>query len=125
MERKMKNDPLAKRVGQAIARQRRLAKMTQQIVAENLKIEPETVSRLETGSIPASLLRLEQLGELFCCPVIRFFQDEDIDRESSESSESLRVLTDILLSLNSEEKTLVVEFVSDVARLLKKLKKNL
>ncbi|MDR2367038.1 MAG: helix-turn-helix domain-containing protein [Deltaproteobacteria bacterium] len=68
---------LSKRVGQTIARQRKLSHLTQAQV--NLGIEVETVSRLETGTRPASLARLEQLGKLFGCPVVRFFVEDNGD----------------------------------------------
>jgi transcriptional regulator with XRE-family HTH domain len=51
--------------------------MTQNQVAEKLGIETETISRLETETRPASIARLEQLSELFVCPVVRFFQTDN------------------------------------------------
>jgi transcriptional regulator with XRE-family HTH domain len=111
----MDEDRLAKRVGQAIARQRRLARWTQAQVAEKLGIEVETVSRMETGTRPASLTRLEQLSELLCCPVIRFFQEEGED----ETQILLQTLADILGTMRPEAKSLLVNFMSDAARLFK------
>jgi transcriptional regulator with XRE-family HTH domain len=95
-----------------------VSQITQSQVAEKLGIEVETVSRLETGTRPASLARLEQLGELFGCPVVRFFQDEfEVDDNSR-----LLTLSDVLLSLQPEEKTLLVSFMIDAARLFKNRK---
>jgi transcriptional regulator with XRE-family HTH domain len=114
----MKKESLAKIVGQAIARQRKLAHMTQSQVAESLGIETETVSRLETATRPASLARLEQFGELFGCPVVRFFQDEsEVDDNSG-----LQTLSDVMQSLQPDEKTLLVSFMTDAARLFKSRK---
>jgi transcriptional regulator with XRE-family HTH domain len=118
LEPTMTTNSLAKRVGQAIARQRKLARLTQSQVAEKLGIEVETVSRLETATWPVSLARLEQLGELFGCPVVRFFRD---DSEVDDNS-GLQTLADILLTLNPDEKTLLVSFMTDAAMLFKNRK---
>jgi hypothetical protein len=70
---------------------------------------------IETGTRPASLARIGQLGELFECPVVRFFRD---DSEVDDNS-GLQTLSDILLSLQPEAKTLLVNFMADAARLFK------
>jgi transcriptional regulator with XRE-family HTH domain len=114
----MTTDSPAKRVGQAIARQRKLARLTQSQIAEKLGIEVETVSRLETATRPASLARLEQLGELFGCPVVRFFQD---DSEVDDNT-GLQTLSDVMQSLQPDEKTPLVSFMTDAARLFKNRK---
>jgi transcriptional regulator with XRE-family HTH domain len=67
---------LIKQVGQAIAKQRKIAHLTQSQVADKLGIETESVSRMETGAISPTLDRLEQFSELFGCPPIVFFQDD-------------------------------------------------
>jgi DNA-binding XRE family transcriptional regulator len=69
----MKPKPLVKQVGQAIARPRKLVKLTQAQVAKKLGIEVETVSRMETGVISLTLERLDQLSQLYDCPVSAFF----------------------------------------------------
>jgi transcriptional regulator with XRE-family HTH domain len=114
----MNPDNLSKQVGQAIARQRKLAKLTQSQVAERLEIEIETVSRFETGTRPASLFRLEQLSKLFCCPVVRFFQD-DSEIEDDENT-LFRSFTDIFQSLDSDERSFMIDFMYSIARFFKK-----
>ncbi|MDR0354643.1 MAG: helix-turn-helix domain-containing protein [Deltaproteobacteria bacterium] len=111
----MKSKFLAKQVGQAIARQRKLARLTQAQVAEKLGIENETLSRIETGARPASLSRLEQLSDLFGCPAFRFFEQEN----QSEDKALLQSLGDILQRLTPEEQKLLVNYMIDTAKLFR------
>ncbi|MDR1085562.1 MAG: helix-turn-helix domain-containing protein [Deltaproteobacteria bacterium] len=112
--------PLNKQVGQAIARQRKLANLTQAQVAEQLGIENETVSRHETGASPPNLARLEQFSRLFGCPVIRFFEEQ----HSDESLVLLQTLVDLLQSLETDEKSLLVNFIANGARMFKNRRFN-
>ena len=111
----MKKNILAKKVGKAIANQRKQAGLTQAKVAIALDIETETVSRLETGSISPTLERLTQFSELFNCQVIDFFRDDTGDLEAQAQT-----IAGLLTPLNSEERKAIVKMVSDVVRLVKK-----
>jgi transcriptional regulator with XRE-family HTH domain len=103
-----------KSVGSAIARQRKLAKMTQSQVAEKLGIEKESLSRMETGAISPTLTRLEQLGKIFCCPVRHFFWHESGDEQTQADT-----IADMIQALPEEKRRLVVRFVAEVVRVLK------
>jgi transcriptional regulator with XRE-family HTH domain len=103
-----------KSVGHAIARQRRLANMTQAQTAEKLGVEKESVSRMETGSISPTLARLEQLGKIFGCPVRQFFWHESGDEQTQADT-----IADMIQTLPEERRELVVRFVADVVRTLK------
>jgi len=105
---------LVKSVGHAIARQRRLAEMTQSQVAERLGIEKETLSRIETGAISPTLTRLEQLSKIFECPIRQFFWHERGDEQTQADT-----ITDMIKTLPEEKRELVVRFVADVVRVLK------
>ena len=113
----MKPVKLVKKVGRAIARQRKLAGLTQAQVSRELGIETETVSRLETSAISATLERLEQLSELFNCPVEVFFQEENEDVEGLAKH-----IAGMLKALKAEEQKLLVKFVSEAVKLFKKRK---
>jgi transcriptional regulator with XRE-family HTH domain len=63
---------LAEIVGNAIARQRLRANMTQAMVVSKLEIEPESVSRLEKGVFAPSLERPAHFASLLNCPVATF-----------------------------------------------------
>jgi transcriptional regulator with XRE-family HTH domain len=105
-----------KRVGQAIARHRKSAGLTQAQLAEKLCLENESLSRIETGARQASLSRLEQLSDLFGCPVIRFFEEEEV---SDEYQTTLQNLTDILQTLNPKERIFLVNFMIQAANLFR------
>jgi len=103
-----------KAVGSAIARQRKLAEMTQSDVAEKLGIEKETLSRMETGAISPTLTRLEQLSKILGCPIRQFFWHERGDEQTQADT-----ITDMIQTLSEEKRELVVRFVADVVRVLK------
>jgi len=106
---------LAQRVGQSIARYRKLAGVTQAKAASQLGIETETVSRLETGAISATLDRLEQFADLYGCPVASFFHEE-----TEEVDGTAKTLSGILRPLTDEERRLVVNFVAQAGRLFRR-----
>ena len=58
---------LAGLVGQAIARQRTRAGLTQEEVAERLGVGNEAVSRIERGIVIPNIARLFELAEIFGC----------------------------------------------------------
>ena len=60
-------EELAKSVGKAIGRQRHQAGLTQDQVAEHLKIGMEAVSRMERGLVVPTVVRLAELAQLFGC----------------------------------------------------------
>jgi transcriptional regulator with XRE-family HTH domain len=106
------NPNLAKKVGQALARHRCRVGLTQGEIAGLLGIETETVSRLETGAIAATLRRLEQFAKIYDCPVIAFFQD------GTEDAEGLAItLAEILRPLPDDEKKLLIDFMVEASRL--------
>ena len=113
----MASKKLAKIVGEAIAEQRKKKNFTQAEVAEHLKIEVETMSRLKTGTIAPTLKRLEQLSNLFDCPVASFFGKATISL--SEQAEAIATL---LSPLSKEERHLVLKLVEDVTQLVGKRK---
>lgn len=62
-------EAFTRRVGAELAHQRRLKGLSQQQVGEAIGVEPETISRMETGVISPSLKRLCQLAQVLDCPV--------------------------------------------------------
>src|SRR5260370_23256139 len=79
---------IEKKVGQRVAEQRKLAGLTQARLAEQIGVEPETISRLETGSSMPSLAKIAatagalgiDLWELFRCRASDSPADAAIDR---------------------------------------------
>jgi len=105
---------LVKKVGQALARHRCQAGLTQAKVAGLLGIETETVSRLETGAIAATLGRLEQFAAIFDCPVASFFMDITDDAESLAQT-----LAELLKPLSDDERKLLIGFMAEASRLFR------
>lgn len=102
-------------VGQAIAMQRKLAGFTQLQVAERLGVEKETISRLETGAVPQNVERLQQLSEVFNCPITRFFSAENGYEEIYAAT-----IGDMIRSLPVEYQESIVRCVAELTRTLKK-----
>jgi transcriptional regulator with XRE-family HTH domain len=110
----MKPIPLVKQVGQAIARQRKIKKLTQAQVAEKLEIEVETVSCMETGSISPTLEGLEQFSQLFDCPVSTFFCSD------SQEIHTLTIyLADLMQSLLPNEKSYLVNSINNFVNFIR------
>jgi transcriptional regulator with XRE-family HTH domain len=106
-------ESLAETVGYAISVQRKNAGLTQRQLADQLGIEPETVSRMEHGKYPPNLARLEQIASVLGCPVTRFFGYPT----EAEMTLANRI-ADKIQSLPLERQETVVQFVSDVVRVL-------
>ena len=111
----MSEKKLIKSVGRAIASQRRIAGMTQSEVAVRLKVEKETISRLETGAISPTLTRLHQLGVLFGCPIRHFF-----GQEKGTEQEQAGAIADMLRTLSAERRERLVRCISELVEALQK-----
>ena len=110
---KTESKQLAELVGQAIARQRSRCKLSQEQVAEKLGIGSEAVSRIERGVVMPNIERLIELATVFGC------ETADLLTEGSTRQEDqARRLQGLLSVLDSDDRTLVLEFVESlVARL--------
>ena len=110
---KTESKQLAELVGQAIARQRIRCKLSQEQVAEKLGIGSEAVSRIERGVVMPNIERLIELATVFGC------ETADLLTEGSTRQEDqARRLQGLLSVLDSDDRTLVLEFVESlVARL--------
>src|SRR2546421_8909433 len=96
-----------RKLGRRIAVERQLAGLSQADLAERLGLEPETLSRLETGNAMPSLARIETIAETLGIEVRELFRfrstdrpmDEAIDRlvwmVSRRSVEEIKLVTDI------------------------------
>ena len=111
----IKVELLAKSVGKAIGRQRQQAGLTQEQVAEHLKIGMEAVSRMERGIVVPTIARLAELAQLFGCELA------DLLRETSpRPTEQGIVLGQKLARLDSDDRALLLEtFERLVERLAK------
>jgi transcriptional regulator with XRE-family HTH domain len=87
--------------------QRIKANMTQAAVASLLEIEPESVSRLETGFYAPSLERLAQFAAIFGCSIQSFFREEPEDL-----NDLILSLTDIISLFEHKNQSLTFSFLS-------------
>ena len=111
----IKVELLAKSVGKAIGRQRQQAGLTQEQVAEHLKIGMEAVSRMERGIAVPTIARLAELAQLFGCELADFLRET-----SPRPTEQGIVLGQKLARLDSDDRALLLEtFERLVERLAK------
>ena len=111
----IKVELLAKSVGKAIGRQRQQAGLTQEQVAEHLKIGMEAVSRMERGIVVPTIARLAELAQLFGCELADFLRET-----SPRPTEQGIVLGQKLARLDSADRALLLEtFERLVERLAK------
>ena len=111
----IKVELLAKSVGKAIGRQRQQAGLTQEQVAEHLKIGMEAVSRMERSIVVPTIARLAELAQLFGCELADFLRET-----SPRPTEQGIVLGQKLARLDSDDRALLLEtFERLVERLAK------
>jgi transcriptional regulator with XRE-family HTH domain len=92
-----------RRVGMALAHHRRLKGLSQQQVGEAIGVEPETISRMETGVISPSLKRLCQLSEVLGCPV-----EHLIGAASNQPQSLLNRLSEQVVDLSDRDRAFVL-----------------
>jgi transcriptional regulator with XRE-family HTH domain len=107
---------IAKVIGQAVRTQRLTKKLTQAYVAEQLEVEPETMSRWEIGASSLSLERLVQLASVLDCEVAEFFKP--LFQEQPDT-QSLRIIS-LFRSLTTEDQLILSEFLEAAVKLLKR-----
>ncbi|MFQ1061881.1 helix-turn-helix domain-containing protein [Bordetella trematum] len=101
---------LARFVGKAIASRRMAAGLTQEEVAEALKIGNEAVSRMERGTVMPTVGRLVALAEIFSCGV------NDLLLEASpRPNEQGQRIAKVLTSLSVEDKAFVLNMLEQLS----------
>lgn len=106
---------LAKVIGKAIARHRLANQLTQEQVAERLKIGNEAVSRMERGTVMPTVARLVALADIFNCEVTELLVET-----SPRSSDQAQYLNGLLAPLAEHDRALVLELVAQLAARLAK-----
>lgn len=106
----MEPSTLSKRVGRAIAKLRKSEGLTQAKLSELMKVEKETLSRIETGKISPTLERIEQIAIILNRPVYDFFvEPEECDIEKS--------VFEFFKMLNNSQKSFVHKMVREIIKL--------
>jgi transcriptional regulator with XRE-family HTH domain len=80
---------LEKRLGHRIARQRRAVGLTQAQLAEKVDVQPETISRIETGSQTASLRLMAHISDAIEFELHELFRLQDLDSPKDAAIEKL------------------------------------
>ena len=107
---------LARIVGAAIASKRKAKGLTQAQLAEQMDIEKETVSRLETGNIAPTLSRLAQLATLLDCSISDFVQTATPDLTDQALS-----LIGRMENLSESQQELLIQLFGKIALAMGKL----
>ncbi|MGB6007774.1 helix-turn-helix domain-containing protein [Castellaniella sp.] len=107
-EAEMKN--LAGLVGRAIAKRRVACELTQEQVAEHLKIGVEAVSRIERGVVLPTVIRLGEFAQIFQCGVADL-----VTETSSRPTDQARHIERLLSGLGHEDRAMILEIVERLA----------
>ena len=102
---------IAERLGWSIARQRRVVGLTQAELAEKIGVQPETVSRLETGKRSVSLVVLATISRALDLELHELFRFQKSD---SPKEKAMGRLIWFASRLTTEEVELVLDVGSAV-----------
>ncbi len=112
---KAKVDALALSIGKAIATRRQEAGLTQEQVAEQVKIGNEAVSRMERGLVMPTVARLLELASLFHCDAASLLVES-----SNRPAEQAQRLAQMLARLDSADREMVLAMVEQLTQRLAK-----
>lgn len=96
-------------VGKTIAARRNIVGWTQQQLADKLKIEKETVSRIENGVMAQTVDRLDELSKIFGCSIADFFAEEKRD-----ANQCAAAIEHMIAPLSADRQKRVVECVAQI-----------
>lgn len=96
-------------IGNAIAKYRKAAGMTQAALAERLDLSNDAVSRLERGNIALSVARLVELAEIFGCEATDLLTDS-----SPRVQDQAKQLTGLLEKLDEEDRRMLLGLVEQM-----------
>jgi len=107
---------LAREVGAIIAIRRKARGLTQAQLAEQMEIEKETVSRIETGHIAPTLARLAQISKLLDCDI-----SDLLKIGTPDVGEHALALISRMENLSESQQTLLMDLFGKVALSMGKL----
>jgi transcriptional regulator with XRE-family HTH domain len=80
---------IAEELGKKIAVQRRATGLTQARLAEKIDVQPETISRIETGKRTASLDLMARIADALDLELHELFRAQEKDKARSHAIEKL------------------------------------
>lgn len=101
---------LAKIIGAAISKRRKLAGFTQDEVAERLDIGKQAISRIERGAVIPTVTRLVSFAEIFSCPV-----EVLLVESSNRTDDQGKLLAEIITNLPEAKRLAVVDIVRRIS----------
>ena len=104
-----------KKIGDTIARKRKIAGLTQEEVAEGLRIGTEAFSRIERGLVSPGIFKLYELADLFNCGVETFLIEG-----SSRPSDQAAYIDQMLMRNSVVDRQVIVSVVEKLSNHLKK-----
>ena len=106
--------PLAKVIGDNIANRRRKLGLTQMVLAEQLNIGQDALSRMEKGMISPKIARLRDFAAVLECSVASLFREQNDDMEAH-----LAELVALLLPLEQQKRDAVLRAMREVVKAVK------
>lgn len=107
---------LAREVGGIIAIRRKAKGLTQAQLAEQMEIEKESVSRIETGHIAPTLARLAQIAKLLDCEI-----SDLLTISTPKVSDQALALINRMEDLSEGQQTILLDLFGKVALAMGKL----
>lgn len=112
---KTAHQEISQKIGQSIAKHRKMIGMTQAELAERLDLSLDAVSRLERGNIGLSVVRLFELAEIFSCETI------DLLAEGSHRPRDMsKKIEQLLDQVGSVERLKLLSILEQMVEMLNK-----
>jgi transcriptional regulator with XRE-family HTH domain len=105
---------LAEQIGKSLARARIAAGYAQELVAEQLGVNVETISRFERGAVLPTLPRLIELAEIYGVPVSTLLR-----RGSSRPNDLAEELAETLSHLSATDRVWVSQWLTELCERLR------
>ena len=102
-------DPLAKNIGDAIAKLRMAMGLTLEQVAQSAVMRNEALSQIEQGTVMPTILQLAKLAKVFECNIA-----ELITKSSNRPCDQASHLNDLLQMLELEDRKMVVAVIEKI-----------
>jgi len=106
-------------VGHNIQLRRKKCKLTQEVLAEIVGIEQQSLSRMEKGKIAPRLERLQDFAEALGCTVADLFKDV-----SAEDDDTISALKAAINPLSESSQQAVIDIATETARVMLRLEKK-
>ncbi|MDR1241932.1 MAG: helix-turn-helix transcriptional regulator [Deltaproteobacteria bacterium] len=111
----MRENTLAKILGESIACRRKSAGITQENFATILGINPETLSRMEKGHFSPKMGRLPDIAGALNCSVADLFRGADV-----RSSDRASTIAELLKPLHNDVQDTIVEIITLLIKVIRK-----